>query len=146
MNKQDLKKIIHLDRLIQSHMNELDKLKKWSYQLKAVSYDSTKVQTSIVADPTAQTATDIVDRMQELVSRVNDEIDDLIAMKRAAEEEINRLEETDYQTVLRLRYIESMDWAVVAGTMGYSMQHVFRLHGKALTKIATFKRRVNESK
>lgn len=145
MTKDELKKIVHLDRSIRAHLAEMEKLKKWSYQLRAVAYDSMKVQTSDLSDPTARVATELVDRLQELSERVNREIDELVDLKRQAEEAIDRLAVPEHREVMRLRYLVGLDWQEVAERMNYSLQHVFRLHGKSLTKMCSFKRRVNES-
>ncbi len=45
---------------------------------------------------------------------------------------IRRMSDADEQRVLRLRYIKGMKWEAIAVDMGYSWQHVHKIHARAL--------------
>ena len=42
------------------------------------------------------------------------------------------MEDEDESTVLRMRYIELMDWTRISYEMKYSKRHTLRIHGNAL--------------
>ena len=45
---------------------------------------------------------------------------------------IRRMSDADEQRVFRLRYIKGMKWEAIAVDMGYSWQHVHKIHARAL--------------
>ena len=57
---------------------------------------------------------------------------------------IEAVPDMEEQRLLRLRYINGMKWEEVADAMGYSVQHIFRLHGDALISAEGFRK--DESK
>lgn len=54
-------------------------------------------------------------------------------------EEISRvisvIDDDDERTVLEYRYLSFQSWKEIAAAMGLSLQHVYRLHSRALDKI-----------
>ncbi len=57
--------------------------------------------------------------------------------------EIERLKDEKEKDVLTYRYIRLMGWNDICDAMGCSLQHIYRIHAKALEN---FMMRVNESK
>ncbi|MEN6636647.1 MAG: DUF1492 domain-containing protein [Clostridiaceae bacterium] len=45
---------------------------------------------------------------------------------------IKRVENTEYQTILELRYLCFKRWEEIAVEMNFSLQHLYRLHEKAV--------------
>ena len=45
---------------------------------------------------------------------------------------IKRIEKPEYQILLELRYLQFKKWEQIAVEMAYSIQHIFRMHAKAL--------------
>ena len=48
---------------------------------------------------------------------------------------IKVIDDPVYRQLMEMRYIEGLDWHEVAAKLGYFIQHVYRLHGKALQYI-----------
>ena len=75
------------------------------------------------------------DKLIELEKRVNARIRDLCALKHAAMDAIDRLDEARLREVLELYYIDGFTWEQVAQRMGLDLRWVFRLHGRALLRV-----------
>ena len=75
------------------------------------------------------------DKLIELERRVNARIRDLCALKHAAMDAIDRVEDARQREVLELYYIDGYKWEQVAERMGLDDRQVFRLHGRALQRI-----------
>lgn len=84
--------------------------------------------TSIVADAVAK----IID----LQAEINNDIDTLVDLKHEIVGMIKSVSNTEYQTLLELRYLCFKSWEQIAVDMGYSIQHIYRLRDKALTEIS----------
>lgn len=89
----------------------------------------------------------IHDSMAELAVRAADKDIEIARLSliqddyaQEVEKEIARLDKSIERFVLRAYYIECMTWSQVAKVTNYSEQHLYRIHGEALTKM-----RVNES-
>ena len=48
---------------------------------------------------------------------------------------ISSVQNMEYQRLLELRYLCFRSWKQIADEMGYSKQHIFRLHNEALEKV-----------
>ena len=79
--------------------------------------------------------TQTADRLIELEQRVNARIRELVRLKHAAMDAIDRVDEARLREVLELYYIDGFNWDQVAERMELDKRWVFRLHGKALQKI-----------
>ena len=75
------------------------------------------------------------DKLIELEKRVNARIRELVRLKHAAMDAIDRVEDARLREVLELYYLDGYTWDRVAETMETDKRWVFRLHGKALQKI-----------
>ena len=75
------------------------------------------------------------DRLIELERRVNARIRELVRVKLAAMDAIDRVEEARLREVLELYYLDGYTWEQVADRMAMDKRWVFRLHGKALQRI-----------
>ena len=78
---------------------------------------------------------DVIAKMVDLEAEINGDIDALVDLKREIITVINRLENTEYQILLELRYLNFMRWETIAMEMDCSLQHMFKLHAAALREI-----------
>ena len=78
---------------------------------------------------------DTIAKMVDLENEINEDIDALVDLKAEIMRRIKRVENTEYQTILELRYLCFKRWEEVSVELGYSMQHLFRLHDEALEAI-----------
>ena len=85
--------------------------------------------------PNPHSMEDIIVKMVDLESEINDDIDTLVDLKAEIMRRIKRVENTEYQTILELRYLCFKRWEEISVALGYSMQHLFRLHDEALEAI-----------
>ena len=79
--------------------------------------------------------TDTADRLIELEKRVNARVRDMVRLKQAAMDAIDRVDEAPLREVLELYYLEGYNWEQVAARVGKDIRWVFKLHGKALQRI-----------
>lgn len=78
---------------------------------------------------------DTVDKIIDLQREINDDIDTLVDLKRDIVKAIKTVSNPEYQTILEQRYLCYCAWERIAFEMGYSLQHTFRLHTKAIREI-----------
>lgn len=77
----------------------------------------------------------IIAKIIDLENEINSDIDELVDLKREVIGIIKAIKNPEYQILLELRYLCFKNWEQIAVAMGYSSQHIFRLHGKALNSI-----------
>ena len=75
------------------------------------------------------------DKLIELEKRVNARIRELCALKHAAMDAIDRVDDARLREVLELYYLDGYKWDKVIKIMELDERQVFRLHGRALQKI-----------
>ena len=85
----------------------------------------------------------IIVKMIDLGDELNGDIDTLVDLKREMRLVINAVESPEYKTLLELRYLCFKPWEQIAVDMGYSIQHLYRIHERAL-KSVTFPQRREE--
>ncbi len=81
------------------------------------------------------TMEDAIAKIVDLESEINEDIDALVDLKADITRRIKRVENTEYQTILELRYLCFKQWEEVAADLGYTQRHMFRLHELALKSI-----------
>ena len=75
------------------------------------------------------------DRLIELEKRVNARIRELVRLKHAAMDAIDRVDDARQREVMELYYLDGYTWEKVAEAMEMSDRHVQRLHGLALLRV-----------
>ncbi len=101
---------------------------------------STKVNSSL-SPIKVQTSKDnhkmesTVIKMTEYQEELNNDMKKLIQVKRETKEVIDSVTNDEYRVLLELRYLSSMRWEEIAVEMNYSIDHVFRLHRRALKAV-----------
>lgn len=125
--KQYLKQIKAIDGRIRRLKDRINTLRMTSDGLKAVSYDKDKVQTTPI-DSMAETISEIID----LERQTHIEILKLETLKSKATLMIHSINYSEGEDVLYLRWIQGMNFYDISDTIGYSLPHTHRIHGKAL--------------
>ena len=75
---------------------------------------------------------DVICKIVMLENEINAEIDHLVDLKREITRRVKAIPNTEYQLLLEKRYLCFMPWEKIAVDMGYSIQHIYRLHDWAL--------------
>ena len=86
------------------------------------------------ATPNPHTMEDTIAKMVDLENEINEDIDALIDLKAEIMRRIKRVENTEYQTILELRYLCFKRWEEIAFELNYSIQYAFRMHDRALAE------------
>lgn len=128
--KEFLKKIIHIDMMIDCKVEQIATLRA-SLTSTSCGSDNERVQTSLKGDKLADTIAKII----ELEELINNDIDMLTEYKLHAREMIEKLEDVVEKLVLYKRYFESKSFEQIAVECNYSWRHIHRIHGKALINL-----------
>ena len=84
------------------------------------------------ATPNPHSMEDTIAKLVDLENEINEDIDTLVDLKAEIMRRIKRVENTEYQTILELRYLCFKRWEEIAVEMNFSLQHLYRLHEKAV--------------
>ena len=71
------------------------------------------------ATPNPHSMEDTIAKMVDLESEINDDIDALVDLKTEIMRRIKRVENTEYQTILELRYLCFKRWEEISVALGY---------------------------
>jgi len=88
------------------------------------------------ATPNPHSMEDTIAKMLDLENEINEDIDALVDLKAEIMRRIKRVENTEYQTILELRYLCFKRWEEIAVDMGYSLRRLYELHDCALEEIS----------
>ena len=128
--KEYLNQAYWLDRRIESKLEQLSALKEMA----------TKTTVAMTTDVVNRTQN--MSRMQEVINKIidmqneiNEDIDRLVDLKRDIMHIIKAENNTEYQTLLELRYLCFKSWDSIAKQMGYSIRHIYRLHDEAVEQM-----------
>jgi hypothetical protein len=125
--KEYLKSIRYLDHSINAKQAELAGLQRDAENLRAVTYDTDKVQGNHVPDPMQ-----IVDKIVALQEEINAEIDKLVDRKREARTKIAKVCNGKFVTLLTDIYINGDTLEGTAEKLGVNYRTVCRWYGQAL--------------
>ncbi len=78
---------------------------------------------------------DAIIKIIDLESEINQDMIQLVELKKGIIDRIKAVESTELQTVLELRYLSYIRWEEIAIELGYGIDNVFRLHRNALDEI-----------
>ncbi len=129
--KEYLAQAYRIDQRINSKLEQITSLRE-------LAVKATSTITDMPHNPTKNTDSmeNIITKMVDLETEINDDIDTLVDLKREIISVIKRIQNPEYQTLLELRYLCFISWEQIAGDLGYSSQHIYRLHEKALNAVA----------
>ncbi len=84
------------------------------------------------ATPNPHTMEDTIAKMVDLENEINEDIDALVDLKAEIMRRIKCVENTEYQTILELRYLCFKRWEFIAVELGYDLRYLYKLHDQAL--------------
>lgn len=125
--KEYLRSIKYLDAAINAKQRELDRLRHDAENVRGITYDKDKVQSSAPSD-----STKIIDKIIDLSKEINSEIDRLIDLKAEARTKINRVYNEKFISLLTDIYINGVTLEQEAERMDSSYSTICRWHGQAL--------------
>ena len=124
--KEFLNKIRYIDMMIDCKLEQINDLRDMLTSIGSPIGD--KVQSS--KDP--DKFTDPVSKIIELEKEINEDIDNLVELKKIARNTIEQLENEVEKVILYKRYFENKSFEQISVEMGYSWRQIHRLHGNAL--------------
>ncbi len=128
--KEYLSQAYRLDRRINSKLEQVASLNE-------LATICTSTLTGMPRNPNRATSTmaDAVAKIIDLQAEINRDIDRLVDLKRDMVRAIKSINNTEYQTLLELRYLCFKTWEQIAVDMGYNVRHVYRLHDEAVESL-----------
>ena len=131
--KEYLMQAKFLDMRINSKIQQVEALND-------LATSASSVLTGMPRNPNKATSkmADAVAKIVDLQAEINHDIDELVDLKKTISYTIKAVPSPELQTLLEKRYLCFQSWEIIAVDMNYSMQHLFRLHDKALKEITAF--------
>ena len=129
MKREELEEIRVLKMELTLKKLDLKQHKEMYMSVRGVSYDTTRVQKSM--DNAMERYIVRTEELEEIIMETEQTILDKM---RELDKRLRKLE-FKYYLILRLRYINLLEWHEVADKVGFSEGHVYRLHGEALKRI-----------
>ncbi|WP_394870330.1 DUF1492 domain-containing protein [Clostridium butyricum] len=129
-NKEYLAQAYRIDQRINSKLEQIVSLRDLATKATSTLSDMPGSATRNV-----NSMEGVIVKMIDLEEEINKDIDTLVDLKREFVFIIKKISNPEYQTLLELRYLCFKTWEQVAVEMGYSLQHIFRIHDKALKEI-----------
>ena len=128
--KEYLGQAYRLDQRINSKLEQVASINE-------LATKCTSTLTGMPRNPNRGTSTmaDAVGKIVDLQAEINRDIDRLVDLKREMVSLIKAVDNTEYQTLLELRYLCFKTWEQISVDMGYSIQHIYRLREKAYDEI-----------
>lgn len=125
--KEYLSQAFKLDQRINSKLGQVSMLRDLALKTTSV-LQTDKVQSTKQQSPMESALVKLISLEEE----INDDIDQLIDLKRELANFVAEIENPSYRLLLELRYLGGSTWEEVAAMMGYDVRWVYRLHRKAL--------------
>lgn len=102
--------------------------------LNALATKATATLTGMPRNPSRSEScmAEAVVKIIDLQNEINRDIDKLVDLKREITRRVKSIPNAEYQLLLEKRYLCFMPWEKIAVDMGYSIQHIYRLHDWAL--------------
>ena len=132
--KEYLEQAYHLDQRINAKLEQISSLND-------LARKATANITGMPHSPSPSTSpmADAVEKIIDLEHEINHDIDRLVDLKREMVKVIKAVDNTEYQTLLELRYLCFKTWEQIAIMMGYSERSIYNLHEAALKNITISK-------
>lgn len=127
--KNYLKEFRKLGKDIDRKLEEHDRLYSWSVKITPTYSDMPRATTN--GDKIAS----VIERLEEINTSINADIDRYIEMRKGISASIETLEDITLHSVMGLYYLNGLTWEQVAERMGYELRSITRFHGTALEKL-----------
>lgn len=129
--KEYLHQAYRLDKRIQSDIEEMESLKEMATSVSSSTWDE-KVQTTRNADAKFVRC---IERIIDLERKINDEVDNLVALKEQIRCVINEIVKADERMVLRYRYVHNLTWEQIGDELNADRTTVYRWHNAAINHV-----------
>lgn len=128
--KEYLKQAFYLDKRINSKLEQVE-------SLNALATKATSTLSDMPKSPNRGSSKleDTIVKIVDLQEGINRDIDKLVDLKAEMVGTIKQIQDKELQVILEKRYLCFETWEKIAVDMNYSIQHIFRLHSKALKNI-----------
>ena len=83
----------------------------------------------------SDTIADGIATINDIEKTINQEIDELIELRKEIENKINAVDNPKLREILKCRYLDCKSWEEIAYKNNITWRHVYRLHEKALDEI-----------
>ena len=129
--KEYLSQVYWLNRIINNKLEQKEELEALAERT-TVDISQEKVSGgNITKSPMEDTAVKLID----LSHQINDDIDELINLKKEIAGIIKKVGDYRYKTILEMRYLKGKLWDDVSEDIGFDKRWVMRLHSRALDKV-----------
>lgn len=126
--KEYLSQLRRYDKMIESKKAEIERI-RLSLEYKSVSYDGQRVQGG------GASREDMICKMLDFERDMEDQVRELIELKKEIMAQIDKLDQAEYIQLLYLRYLEFKTWEEISVKMNFSYRYVLKLHGRALQEL-----------
>lgn len=138
-NKENLKeKIDKAKRELREYRDNIKYIEEKQNDAEELKTKIQKITQNITGMPTGKgdnldeaPLEESLDRIEEIEKECDKKLQELLLKKFVVENKIDRLDQP-YKSILYLRYIRGNPLNKVSNELGYSYEHVCRMHGKAL--------------
>lgn len=128
--KEYLSQAYRLDQRINSKLEQIKSLRDLAAKTTFVLSD-----VCVSGSKNKQQMENVIVKMIDLENEIDDDIDNLIDLKREIVSMIKQIKNPEYQTLLELRYLCFRTWEQIAVEMNYGIDNIFKLYQKALRSI-----------
>ena len=125
--REYLEQVLKLDRLINSKLTELSRLRHNMESLSSPTLSSDKVRSGGLNNSMST-----IDKIMDLERTIDSEIDKLVDLKAEIRSKIDRVYNPDFITVLTDKYINGYTLDQIAERMNRSYETIRNWHGEAL--------------
>lgn len=136
MSKENEVKKEYLCQYIRAK-KRIDNLKNQLLSLQEVEQSAKSQQLSDMPKGSCHNGdlSDLMVRVEQLRGKIRNEIKESIKTRTMIEESIFELQNEDEVNVLRMRYIEAMEWKEIEVKLDFSRTKIYNIHGNALKNI-----------
>jgi DNA-directed RNA polymerase specialized sigma subunit len=133
MTAKEFLQSIRMERMEVDHMSDMLEELRTSLLPSAIRYDKIDVQVSLPDDPMAETFA----KIEEIETQIRDHLTGMMDKYNRAVALVLQLEKSEHRQVLQAYYLDPAHpkWQQVADRLGYSEQHIFRLHNDAIEQL-----------
>ena len=125
--KEYLRQVRQMDAVVKAKMETVRQLREQAAGIRAMRYDGDRVQHSDIVGLDV-----LVAKICAYEQDVNDDIAELLRLRKEVANRIDQLQDNRYKAVLIQYYINAKTWEQIAATLHYSERQIQRLHGEAL--------------
>ena len=128
--KEELRELRTISKIIDSKIRQMEQLKKYYTTVRAFDYSKEKITGGAKKD-----FTDTVNKIVDLENEITRDIDELIDRKNKMNDFIKSTLSGNEYIVIQMLYFDEYDWIEIAIQLNYTIDNIYKIHGKALFKL-----------